>query len=676
MKKKVFLVTFILCFSLSFFALNVFNKGLWRRIYSPYAESSTIILAQNLVNISADQLIEKLHEGVKLYNVTISKGYITNGNLDTYVISNSYESYFLEFPLINKIDVNMSDVTRDIYYTTNAGDQLSSGLFYTVFPNGLKSITYHNFFKIINGEVNPFGWITVSSANDEAKTHFIQFLKDSFPGLVSVQEVSTDNTIDQTPKVEVLFISSTLFLLVLLMKISKNMKEISLRKSLGESFIKIEYDLFKSFLITVICNSVLAFIFSYAILVHTFNVFTIEYIGMLLQNFGLLIFITLLLLVFVGSILYFVSPIAVIKNRNFNKSLYNFNFIIKIVFIVFLFPEFLAYTRNLVIQSENVIAYVQSEKELLSVVQFRGINPAAISGSGGFAESMQLGAKTVAYQKEHGAMFINFAMANIPNNNYPKDGNYTGYQYVEVTVDYANYLPISIQDIINQNRNQTFVLVNKNSLKDIKFKIEEICVNCKVILTDLNFKILNYKNNSSPYIKNPVLVVYPDVTLVQSVSSESMFFMTSSPEEAEKVMFQATKDFESKIVFSNNNDVIKSIIDLAKTQLYYTFIIFMEGLFVILLVINHGVTVLYELNKKEIAIHYLSGYSFLQRSSYIVFQDILLFGLLWFYLSTNKFGILESFGYAFLVMVINLVFASLHLIRNEKKQAIDAIKNN
>lgn len=677
MNKKVFLVTCILCFSLSFFSLNVFNRLLWGRIYMPYEESSTHIGVRNSAQVSVEQFVEKLFEGSKLFHVDISKGYMTNGKLDHYLIASSSDAFFSVFPLLNKDNVTFSDDSKDIYYTSDVGDQLRSGLFYTVIPYPFNSIAYHNFNKILSGEVNPYGGLTIYGKNENDRKQFIQFLKNSFPGLVSVPEVSYDNTIDQSPKVAVLFISTTLFLLILLMEISKNLKEISLRKSLGESFIKIEYELFGSFLLTVILVASVSFITSYALLIHTINVFTFEYMGMLLKNFGILILITVTLLLFIGSILYFISPIGIIKNRNFNKSLYDFNFVIKIVFIVLLFPEFLNYTNNIVSQSLKIIDLYQSENDMLSTVQVRGINPSAYSGSGGLAEAIKSSQKTVEYLKEHGAVYINYTIANIPNDtNYPENGDYTGYEYVEITADYSSYLPPSIQNLINQNKQQTFVLVNKNTVQNLKYSIDEICVGCNVITTDINFKILNYKNIESPYARNPVLVVYPDLKSAHNVNMGSLFFITSSPEEAEVVMAEATLDFDSRIVFSNNSDVIRSNLTMTKTQWYYIFIVFIEGLIVILLVINHGITVLYDLNKKEIAIHYLSGYSFLQRSSYIVLQDALLFGLLWFYLWSKDYGLVDSFGYAALVMSINFIFASLHLLKNEKKQAIDAIKNS
>ncbi|KAF0227462.1 MAG: hypothetical protein FD133_1509 [Erysipelotrichaceae bacterium] len=676
MNRKTILVTFVLSFSLSFFALNVFNRGLWRQIYDPYPESSTTIHINYTMDISTGQLIEKLYEGSQRYNVTVSKGYITDGHLDKYVISNDYDAYFSPFPLINKLNVSMNDNTTDIHYTTDANDPLSSGLFYTVFPSGMKSITYHNFYKITSGEVNPFGYLHVSEGEEVNRFQFIKFLQESFPERVSVPDISSDNVIDETPKLSVMFVSSTLFLLILLMEVSKNMKEISLRKAFGEPFTKIEFELFKSFIFSIFSISLLTFIFSYAVLIKTINSFTIEFVWMLIQNFILVILITLILIVFIGAILYFVSPIGIIKNRNFNKSLYRFNFMIKIVFVVILFPEFLVFTKNIVVQSKNLIDYTQAKEDLLSVVKLRGFNSAAQTGGGGLAEGIQFSSKILAYQKENGATYINYAIANIPDNVYPDNNDYSKYIYVEITADYSTYLSPEIQEIIEQNKDQTFVLVNKNTLKNIKYSIKDVCANCMVIQTNETYRLLSYQSQTSSYLYNPVLIIHPDLSHAKNVNIGNMYFIMPNPEKAEEMMNQATDYFNKGVVFTNDNNTIENIITSMKIQWYYTFIVFIEGLFVLYLVTGHGVTVLYELNKKEIAIHYFSGYSFLQRSSYIVFQDTILFALLWFYLSTKKYNLFESFGYASLVMCINLVFASIHLLRHEKKQAIDAIKNN
>ncbi|MEI7668313.1 MAG: hypothetical protein WCI62_04915, partial [Erysipelotrichaceae bacterium] len=485
-----------------------------------------------------------------------------------------------------------------------------------------------------------------------------------------------DSSINESPKLEVLFISSILFLLILLMEVSKNMKEISLRKALGESFFRIEYDLFKSFFVSVLVSSVIAYVISYLVLIRTFNTFTIEYMWMLVQSFGLVTLITIILLFFIGVTLFFVSPIGVIKNRNFSKSLYNFNFVLKIAFVVLLFPEFLIFTKNIITQSEAVIAYIQTNDELLSVVRFGGINPAALTGNGGWAESIRLTNKVKDYGIKNGAKFINYNATVAPDNIGPDNKEYIHYEYVEITTDYSEYLPSKIQEIIAQNKTETFVLVNKNALKQIKYKIEDICSDCKIIVTDSNYKVIDYQLFGLPYLRNPVLVIYPDLNSVLDLSGSDLYFLTPNPDEAEALMFQATKDFDNQIIFTNGNDIINSRLTQAKISWYYTFIVFIEGLLVLFLIISHGITVLYDLNKKEIAIHYLSGYSFLQRSAYIVLQDSMLFGLLWFYLTTKKFGVLESFSYAVIVMVVNLIIASIHLVKNEKKQAIDAIKNS
>lgn len=676
MNKKTILTSFLLCFSLSFFSLNAFNNGLWMDIYGSDIESTTTIFIQNNQQTSADLVIQKLYSSLEKYKVSIKKGYITDGNLDYYLLSTDYDSYFSNFPLIKKLDVNWTDFSTDVYYATDSSDQLSSGVFYTVYPINLKSITYHNFSNIINGNVDPFGYYNISGSNKEEQTAFVSYLQGSLPGIVSIVELDFDSSINESPKLAVLFISSILFLLILLMEVSKNMKEISLRKALGESFFRIEYDLFKSFFVSVLVSSVIAYFISYLVLIRAFNTYTIEYIWMLVQSFCLVTLITLILLCFIGLTLFVVSPIDVIKNRDFSKTLYNFNFLLKIAFIVLLFPEFLVFTQKIISQSEAVIAYIQANDELLSVVRFGGINPVASTGNGGWAESIRLNQKVIAYEKDNGATFINYAVMTTPDNITPDSKEYSLYEYVEITSDYSEFLPTKMQEIIAQNKNEKFVMVNKNALEQIKYKIEDICMDCKIVVTDLNYRVIDYRLIGLPYLRNPVLVIYPNLDSVHNLNIEDMYFITPSPDEAEVLMFQATKDLGYQITFTNGNNIVTPRLTQAKISWYYTFIVFIEGLLVLFLITSHGITVLYDLNKKEIAIHYLSGYSFMQRSAYIVLQDSMLFGLLWFYLTTKKFGFHESLYYAVVVMVVNLIIASIHLVKNEKKKAIDAIKNS
>ncbi|MHC1736348.1 MAG: hypothetical protein AB9921_11820 [Erysipelotrichaceae bacterium] len=545
----------------------------------------------------------------------------------------------------------------------------------------MKSYKVHTFHDIVFEDVSIYGWYVVSGKNKKEVDSFTEYLVSSLPQTVSVAkpgDTYAGEILNVTPRNEILFISFVLFLLVLFMEVSKNMKEISLRKSMGESFVTIEIDLFSSFVWNVLISSVLSFMISYIILIQTFNRYTIPFIQQLVAYFIVIIVITLILMILLGGILYLVSPVNVIKNRNISKTLFNFNFIIKIIFLVFLFPQFNQYAVKAIDLSGQLGAYLQTQEEISSVVEIKAFS----LGSEAMGNNDLLKEFVLEFKPkwvEMSDFYFDEQSKDMPEEiNTPFDSGYFDYLYLRVDAKYLDYFPIKVNGELLKVSEKPILLIPESRRKSIGYSFIGLCDECKRVITKDKLRVSNFDNPAMfPYYENPVMIIYPSVNVNDERFSESnlRIIETSSSEALLKVS-DLTAFFDKNVVFTNNQDDLQRKITDLGTIWYYAFIVFLQGLGTIILVIIHGVTVLFQLNRKEIAIHYTIGYSFLQRSLYIVLQDIILFGLLWIYLLINKYSMLNATKYALIVVALDFAITSIYLNFNEKKQAIDAIKNS
>ena len=676
MRKKLILSTIILCFSLSFYAMQQFNEKLWIRINGMPSTNKIVFIINSTDEFSRTEIVDLLVEGARKYKVDLKTAYYSNGVFNAYLFLNDQASIFNKVPLIKKSAYDFTTPDQDVYFSTDKSDSDSAGYLYTVFPIGISLVQYHSFHDLAYEDAQIFGWYNASSNDIEQAKAFTHYLEGKLPNNVQVSsngppQIEVDENKNQN---EILLIAFVLFLLLLLLEVSKNMKEISLRKSFGESVIQIIFDLFSPFFLTTLISAVLTFTVSYCLLIRTFNTYTIEYIIQLGFHFVLVVGLTAVLLFVLGFVVFMISPVSIIRNRNINQSISNFNFVLKIVFIVFLFPQILGYTSKAIDQSVSLVDYLKYKDVITSNVSLIGWNPNS-SFAGNQQELTKQSYVYSAYAVENSDFYLEFSEQNLPDIMTPYSKQYGNYVYIEMTKDYLKYYPLDFAEIDLESIEKPVIIVNRERRKTVGFTYSSICKECKIIVTSSNYRIPDFAGMFQGSYSNPVLVVYPSINGIQFRSNSSLYYHTENPKEAIKKRDELINYFGNTWIFTNlQSSIQRSITELSITT-YYANIIFLQSLAALLLIILHGITVLYELNKKEIAIYYLAGYSFLQRSSYIVMQDALLFFMLWTNLVIQKFPLVDALIYASGVVLFNLIFASFHLLRNEKNQDIDVIKN-
>lgn len=681
MKKKLVFTIFLLCFSLSLYTLSIFNSRLWGRINTVFESNRIVMIITYSPDYEREDIIETIEVNVQKYQVNLKTAFFSNGINTTYLLLSDQKQVFKNVPLISDKPYDFSNPDNDQYFSNDIHDTKSSGYLYSVYPLSTSKIEYRTFYDIVHKQGQLYGWYSVQAPDRSVALSFAEEIKARFPNSVVITQPSFDNEPNEKLRNEILIISFMLLLLLLLIEVSKNMKEISIRKSMGENFISISKDLFSPFLMTTILSAILAFILSYIVLIKTLNQYTVDYMFMLASQFLIIIGLTCLLFILLGGIIFMISPISIIKNKNINKQLFEFNFILKIVFVILLFPQLLIYMDTAIDTSDKLMSFIAYKDVLASNVSQIAMNPNANIL---YDQDLlnEFSKKYKQYALENSDFFLEYHTynQNMPENvaHNPESKEYVNYVYFTMNREYFTYYPINYDLSGYLEKEKPFILVNETTLKTSKVPLNKICKDCEIVVIKSKYKVLNFEVLYKAFYDSPVMVIYPDLSSLPSLYLGSGFFYyhENSSIEAEKRMQSLTNHFDGNWVFSNNSDKIRHYMTYLSLESYYAIVILIQCLAAIMLIIMHGITVLYDLEKREIAIHYFSGYSFLQRSSYIVLQDALLFGLLWFYLWTKDYGLVKSFGYAFIVLCINFVFASLHLLRNEKKQAIDAIKNS
>jgi len=679
-KKKLILSTIVLCFSLSFYAMQRFNGKLWTQVNGMPSSNKIVFTISSNSEFSRAELVNLLVNGAKKFEVDLKTAYFSNGVLRAYMFLVDQESAFSQVPLILTSEVDFATVDQDIYLSTDKKDPNSSGYLYTVFPLGVSVAEYHSFHDLIYGDAQLFGWYNASSVNIENAKAFTQYIKDLLPNNVHIGSGTYSETNDVSSRNEILLISFLLFVLLLLMEVSKNMKEISLRKSFGEKIGKIIYDLFTPFFLTTLISAILTFTFSYWILIRTINRYTQEYIIQLGFYFLLVIGLTLILLSVLSLVVFFISPVSIIKNRSINQSISNFNFVLKIVFIVFLFPQLLGYARNSIDQSSGLVEYLNYMDIIKSNINRSGLNPNA-SIVGNQEEQIEQSLQYNYFGIQNSDFFITYNEQDLPDEMLPDSRKYDNYMYIQMTKDYFKYYPLEIKEIDLESINEPILLVSQFRRRNIGFTYKSVCTECKIIVTETEYRIPDFTAMFHASYRSPLLVIYPSIqdvvklTGIKYMPSGGFYYHSINSTEAILKRDELTNLFGNTWIFTSQESSIRRTITELSIATYYSIIIFLQSLAALILIILHGITVLYDLNRKEIAVHYLVGYSFIQRSSYIVIQDAILFMLLGGYLLLQKFHLIEAVVYALGIALLNLVLASIHLLRNEKNQAIESIKN-
>lgn len=674
MKIKVTLVTILLCFTLSFFAMQVFNTSLWQKMMASSINEVTFTLTYSSEHTSAE-IIEIFVQTAADNHVNIQSHYLSQGNDDIYVLLEDPMLKLNELPLLKGSPIDFSDPYAIGYYSSDANDTASSGYFYNVSSYGYGLFQIHTFEPVMSGVKSVYGWYQVSGRDKSEVASFISELQQVLPNQVFVTDNGSPADPDTHTKTDIFFISLILFLLILLMEVSKNMKEISLRKSMGEPFYKILFSLFASFNLTIMISSLLSFTFSYLILIKTINQYTIVFIEQLFGLFVLLNLLSVILLGIIGTIIFFISPVSIIKNRNFNKVLFNFNFVLKIIFIVFLFPQFIMNSQKAIDYTKQSIGLMRNNETLQSVVYMSGINPGSMDAGSdeGFSA---IGKRVKAILLNRYSFYLEYSSKDAPSEMDPTSNAYLKYAYLRADAKILNYYPIMVNGSPLTITSDP-VIVIPNSMKDhLGFSIMDVCNNCEIIYTDDSYSIPSFRNFwVRPTYDNPIIVIYPTLSQIRYSFPDNMMILNKTPQEAKTIITELNVLTNNEVIFTNNESMLKSVLSTTLQYWYYVFIIFLQSFMILILVIQHGITVLYQLNKKEISIRYTLGYSFISRSGYIVLQDISIFVLLTFYLIAMGKTLISAGMLAMSAVIIDFTLAWFYLYFNEKRQALDALKN-
>ncbi|KAF0223407.1 MAG: hypothetical protein FD179_1741, partial [Erysipelotrichaceae bacterium] len=569
-------------------------------------------------NYEREDIIEALIENVQKYKVNLKTTLVVNGINTTYLLLSDQEQVFENIPLIPKKPYDFSSPDKDFYFSNDIHDSNSSGYLYTVYPTSTSKVEYRSFYDIVHNQGQLYGWYNVQSPNRADAIRFAEEIKAQFPESSGFSVPTLNYKRDDKPRSDILIISFTLLLMLLLIEVSKNMKEISIRKSMGENFISISKDLFSPFLMTTLVSAILAFILSYIVLIKTVNQYTIEYMLQLAMLFLWVIGLTSLLFVLLGGIIFMISPISIIKNRNINKQLFKFNFIMKIVFVILLFPQLLIYMGNAINFSDNLMGFVTHKDILASNVSKIAMNPnAKILYDQDLLDEFSLMYKHYVLENSDFYLEYNTYEQDMPDRVllYPETGEYIDYVYFIVNIEYFNYFPMEGEQKSYLEKEKPFILINEKTKKTNKVNLSKICKDCEIVVTKTKYIVPNLQVFHKAFYDSPVMVIYPDFSSlpIKYLGSQFFFYHESSPLEAEKRIQSLYNLFEGNWIFSNHLDDTRYYMTYLSLESYYAIVILLQCLAAIILIIMHGITVLYDLNKKEIAIHYLSGYSFLQR---------------------------------------------------------------
>lgn len=352
------------------------NIDLWNDIRNVESISDDIYFI-NLSNTNPD--IQKFYEILIMtadeYSLSLK---IERGNYETGITAayyyNNQNSLGTDFPVISSSDeIDFSNLEIDQFYSSKENDR-SNGLLFNYFHIGLSSYEIHNFNQIINNEVRINDGITISGSSvgiADMKARVDSFFGVDTFKMVNVSTSAEDEVISPPPPV-IMIVTMILLVLVFLHETSKKAKEIAIRTISGDTRLILYWKLFSPLVLSSLLWYIIWNIVFFWMFIGTYNLLVNGLIVGLVSHFLALLGILLLVIVICTFMFSFIPKHSLIKNKTLNSYLYMTSYIIKIVLIITVLPNFYAITTDTVYNFAEINELKMAQRDLSYLTQLTG----------------------------------------------------------------------------------------------------------------------------------------------------------------------------------------------------------------------------------------------------------------------------------------------------------------
>ena len=326
-----------------------------------------------------------------------------------------------------------------------------------------------------------------------------------------------------------MIVTMILLVLVFLHETSKKAKEIAIRTISGDTRLILYWKLFSPLVLSSLLWYIVWNIVFFLMLIGTYNLLVNGLIVGLVSHFLALLGILLLVLVICTFTLSFIPKHSLIKNKTLNSYLYMTSYIIKIVLIITVLPNFYAVTVDSVSNFVEINELKTAQRVLSYLTQLTGgFTHQDLLTQDLFDLEIEVAqSKLNAYDNSY--IFADFTIIE----------NDVAYDIVAIEYDYFESYLSDILPAIDSNQTTLIRRYESWPIPYIVSHIEDL----NIINHTKDF-IVPYVGTFSGQLENPILIIYPNDPELKNYHAEySVKNISNNHEETLKLREKFNKEY-------------------------------------------------------------------------------------------------------------------------------------
>lgn len=710
MKRFTYIFILLYTFILTLGVVNSFNESYFNRLqflpvefkYQTEKDSLVLNLYLKENDLTENDAMKGLLHLAKENNLEVMvtlehKDILGRSVKSTYIYSDKFKLNNVAY-LEKEIDINFSDEKQKGYISSDPLDDKKTGgirFLSSKYTRGkeypvLRFLPMHSFDENNEASVNFFAPTIVYDKEEVTKNNLIKKIQEVYPFLNPMEiyeseqfsedmEMETASLTDYLPSIMLLII-----LLTATSHVNGSIKEISIRKLQGNSSKIIFMRIMKSYIRFIVLYYIIGTVFSYFILGGDFSSISLNIIRPVIGNMGNFMLILIIFMMLTYGYIYYIGNFVALKRSKSRMTTVYMNLLLKMILIILILAPLAQEMQSGADALVRVYHYTKSSED------YEGKYMVNLATSLDFyvdpEDDRQSDFQKLLFNEfilNNEGFYADFSSAYWPPQ--AVEGFLAGglmAPYPSISADYNFLRKYKIRDeegkeidLSRIKENTVFIPMN---LKDVKDQIYNQTYNQithsvpNVMYVSFDKPFLNPDvGSSSLFIEDPVVNYM--VEYVRGVHVTYTSALYSSQTKLQNILDQsAFKDFYQV-------EAYEPIYAFYLNGYWETF---MESTFFLLMFSLIPLIFLYQSlsfhlseTKKEIALKYSMGSSFIKRYREILLLHLLPYGVLIFAVITSL-KIPKAIGVQMILyyIVLDLMFMMIILRKFERKSVAEILK--
>lgn len=710
MKRFTYIFILLYTFILTLGVVNSFNESYFNRLqflpvefkYQTEKDSLVLNLYLKENDLSENDAMKRLLHLAKENNLEVMvtlehKDILGRSVKSTYIYSDKFKLINVAY-LEKEIDINFSDEKQKGYISSDPLDDKKIGgirFLSSKYTRGkeypvLRFLPMHSFEENNEASVNFFAPTIVYDKEEVTKNNLIEKILEEYPFLNPMEiyeseqfsedmEVETASLTDYLPSIMLLII-----LLTATSHVNGSIKEISIRKFQGNSSKIIFMRIMKSYIRFIVLYYIIGTVFSYFILGGDFSSISLNIIRPVIGNMGNFMLILIIFMMLTYGYIYYIGNFVALKRSKSRMTTVYMNLLLKMILIILILAPLAQEIQSGADALQRVYHYTKASED------YEGKSMVNLATSLDFYVDPEDDRQS-DFQK---LLFNEFILNN--------EGFYADFSS-------AYWPPQAVEGFLAGGLEAPYpsVSADYNFLRKYKIRdeegkeidlssIKENTVFIPMNLKDVKHQIYNQTYNQITHsVPNVMYVSFDKPFLHPDVGSDNLFvedpvvnYMVEYVRGVNVTYTNALYSSQTKLRNILDQSAFKDFFQVEAYEPIYEFYLngywetFMESIFFLLMFSLIPLIFLYQSlsfhlskTKKEIAVKYSMGSSFIKRYREIIFLHLLPYGVLIFTVATSL-KIPKAIGVQMILyyIVLDLMFMMIILRKFERKSVAEILK--